>query len=69
MLKAIDMHTHIFTGDRAKQPLAKTGVPSASCIRLSLPVIFHTGTTAIAAGTPGGGGLLRRQFAKRADVC
>lgn len=29
MLKAIDMHTHIFTGDRAKQQLAKAGVPSA----------------------------------------
>ena len=29
-----------------------------ACVRLSLPVIFHTGTTAIAAGTPGGGGLL-----------
>ena len=26
-----------------------------ACARLDLPVIFHTGTTAIAAGTPGGG--------------
>ncbi len=161
MLKAIDMHTHIFTGDRAKQNLSKAGVPSATghqrinpdemaamyqrlemmavifdvdqesrtglkisnaetagwvkkypktfigygsvdpwkgkaavdevgrcaemglrgmkfqqatqafepsnkrffpiyeaCIRLNLPVIFHTGTTAISAGTPGGGGIL-----------
>jgi predicted TIM-barrel fold metal-dependent hydrolase len=161
MLKAIDMHAHIFTGDRAKQQLAKAGVPSATghqqispdemaqmyqriemmavifdvdqetrtglkisnaetagwvkkypktfigygsvdpwkgkaavdevgrcaemglrgmkfqqatqafepsnkrflpiyeaCVRLNLPVIFHTGTTAISAGTPGGGGLL-----------
>ena len=161
MLSAIDMHAHIFTGDRAKQPLAEAGVPSATghqrispdemeqmyqrlemmavifdvdqetrtglkisnaetagwvkkysktfigygsvdpwkgkaavdevgrcvdmglrgmkfqqatqafepsnkrffpiyeaCIRLNLPVIFHTGTTAIYAGTPGGGGLL-----------
>ena len=158
MLSAIDMHAHIFTGDRAKQPLAEAGVPSATghqrispdemaqmyqrlemmavifdvdqetrtglkisnaetagwvkkysktfigygsvdpwkgkaavdevgrcvdmglrgmkfqqatqafepsnkrffpiyeaCIRLNLPVIFHTGTTAIYAGTPGGG--------------
>ena len=29
-----------------------------ACVRLKLPVIFHTGTTAICAGTPGGGGLL-----------
>ena len=29
-----------------------------ACVRLNLPVIFHTGTTAIYAGTPGGGGLL-----------
>ncbi len=29
-----------------------------SCARLNLPVIFHTGTTAIGAGTPGGGGLI-----------
>jgi hypothetical protein len=29
-----------------------------SCARLKLPVIFHTGTTAIGAGTPGGGGLI-----------
>ncbi len=29
-----------------------------ACVRLSLPVIFHGGTTAIHAGTPGGGGLL-----------
>ena len=161
MLKAIDMHAHIFTGDRAKQQLAKARVPSATghqqispdemaqmyqriemmavifdvdqetrtglkisnaetagwvkkypktfigygsvdpwkgkaavdevgrcadmglrgmkfqqatqafepsnkrflpiyeaCVRLNLPVIFHTGTTAISAGTPGGGGLL-----------
>ncbi len=28
-----------------------------TCCRLNLPVIFHTGTTAIGAGTPGGGGL------------
>jgi len=161
MLKAIDMHAHIFTGDRAKQQLAEAGVPSATghqrispdemaamyqqlhmmavifdvdqetrtgvkisnaetagwvkkypgtfigfgsadpwkgsaavdevkrcaemglrgmkfqqasqgfapsnprffpvyeaCVRLSLPVIFHGGTTALYAGTPGGGGLL-----------
>jgi len=160
MLKAIDMHTHIYTGDRAKQLLGKAGVPSATgrnvgpderaemyqrlemmavifdvdhetrtglkisnaetagwmkkypktfigygsvdpwkgkaavdevnrcadmglrgmkfqqatqafepsntrflpiyeaCVRLKLPVVFHTGTTAIHAGTPGGGGLL-----------
>ena len=161
MLKAIDMHAHIFTGDRAKQQLAKAGVPSATgiqhvspddmaemyqrlemmsvifdvdqetrtglkisnaetaawvkkypktfvgygsvdpwkgkaavdevgrcadmglrgmkfqqatqafepsdrrflpiyeaCVRLNLPVIFHTGTTAISGGAPGGGGLL-----------
>jgi predicted TIM-barrel fold metal-dependent hydrolase len=161
MLKAIDMHAHIFTGDRAKQQLTQAGVPSATglqrvspddmaemyqrlemmsvifdvdqetrtglrisnaetagwvkkypktfigygsvdpwkgkaavdeigrcvemglrgmkfqqatqafepsnerfrpiyeaCIRHNLPVIFHTGTTAISAGRPGGGGLL-----------
>lgn len=29
-----------------------------ACNRLNLPVIFHGGTTAIHAGTPGGGGLL-----------
>ena len=29
-----------------------------TCARLNLPVIFHTGTTAISAGTPGGGGLI-----------
>lgn len=29
-----------------------------ACVRLNLPVIFHTGTTAIHGGTPGGGGLL-----------
>ena len=29
-----------------------------ACARLNLPVIFHGGTTAIHAGTPGGGGLL-----------
>jgi predicted TIM-barrel fold metal-dependent hydrolase len=29
-----------------------------ACVRLRLPVIFHGGTTAIHAGTPGGGGLL-----------
>jgi predicted TIM-barrel fold metal-dependent hydrolase len=28
-----------------------------ACVRLNLPVIFHTGTTAIGAGTPGGRGL------------
>lgn len=161
MLKAIDMHAHIFTGDRAKQQPAQAGVPSAAaphriapdamavmyqrlemmavifdvdqetrtglkisnaetagwvkkypqtfigygsvdpwkgkaavdevhrcadmglrgmkfqqatqafepshkrflpiyeaCVRRNLPVLFHTGTTAISAGTPGGGGLL-----------
>ena len=30
MLKAIDMHAHIFTGDRAKQQLSQAGVPSAT---------------------------------------
>ena len=30
MLKAIDMHAHVFTGDRAKQQLAEGGVPSAT---------------------------------------
>jgi predicted TIM-barrel fold metal-dependent hydrolase len=29
-----------------------------ACVCRNLPVIFHTGTTAIEAGTPGGGGLL-----------
>jgi len=29
-----------------------------ACVRLNLPVIFHGGTTAIHAGTPGGGGVL-----------
>ncbi|MBI2960712.1 MAG: amidohydrolase [Betaproteobacteria bacterium] len=29
-----------------------------ACSRLNLPVIFHGGTTAISAQTPGGGGLL-----------
>jgi uncharacterized protein len=29
-----------------------------ACCRFGLPVIFHTGTTAIGAGTPGGRGLL-----------
>jgi len=29
-----------------------------TCVRLNLPVIFHTGTTAIGAGTPGGRGLI-----------
>ena len=29
-----------------------------ACVRLKLPVIFHTGTTAIGAGTPGGRGLV-----------
>jgi len=29
-----------------------------TCNRLKLPVIFHTGTTAVCAGLPGGGGLL-----------
>lgn len=29
-----------------------------ACSRLNLPVIFHGGTTAISAGTPGGRGLL-----------
>ncbi len=29
-----------------------------ACARLNLPVIFHGGTTAISAGTPGGRGLL-----------
>jgi len=29
-----------------------------ACVRLKLPVIFHTGTTAIGAGTPGGLGFV-----------
>ena len=29
-----------------------------ACNRLNLPVIFHGGTTAISAGSPGGGGLV-----------
>jgi len=29
-----------------------------ACNRLNLPVIFHGGTTAISAGSPGGGGLM-----------
>lgn len=29
-----------------------------ACVRLKLPIILHGGTTAIHAGTPGGGGLL-----------
>lgn len=29
-----------------------------ACVRLNLPVIFHTGTTAIGAGTPGGRGFV-----------
>lgn len=30
MLSAIDMHAHIYTGDRAKQQLSKEGVPTAT---------------------------------------
>ena len=29
-----------------------------ACVQLKLPVIFHTGTTAIGAGTPGGRGIV-----------
>jgi uncharacterized protein len=33
-----------------------------ACSRLRLPVIFHTGTTAIGASTPGGRGLLLEYY-------
>jgi predicted TIM-barrel fold metal-dependent hydrolase len=44
---------------QAFEPSNKRFLPFyEECVRRNLPVIFHTGTTAISAGTPGGGGIL-----------